>query len=452
MRIALAAEGSRGDIHPLLALGAALRAQGHEPVLCVPPDFVEAARAHGVAQRSVGPSVREYLTRQARVLHGSPLDLLREIQRYGKTVLAAHFEALPEAVRGADLVVAGGVQLAARSAAEVHGIPYRYVVYCPALFPSGEHGPPFLPLPPAPRWVHRAAWRVLRIGWNLGFRHSLNAYRAGLGLAPVSDLLSHYLGEHPLLAADRVLAPLPGDLAFEVAQVPCLHPFDASEPLPEKLEQFLSAGPPPVYFGFGSMTDPDPQASTAQILEVAARLGLRAILGSGWAGLGAGPLPEGVMAIGSVSHACLFSRVAAVVHHGGAGTTTTAARAGVPQVVVPHVLDQFYWARRVAALGIGVVAGSRRGLAVGVLAEALDAVLGNELVAERARELAGRLRGERMRATAAVEALVRPTAAVRASARAPSRAAHRWPAPGGGSGGSAGGPASPSRRLSGGGT
>ncbi|WP_297827760.1 nucleotide disphospho-sugar-binding domain-containing protein, partial [Mycobacterium sp.] len=40
-------------------------------------------------------------------------------------------------------------------------------------------------------------------------------------------------------------------------------------------------------------------------------------------------------------------------HHGGAGTTTTATRAGTPQVVVPQVVDQPYWAGQVADLGIG---------------------------------------------------------------------------------------------------
>jgi vancomycin aglycone glucosyltransferase len=45
--------------------------------------------------------------------------------------------------------------------------------------------------------------------------------------------------------------------------------------------------------------------------------------------------------------------VAAVVHHGGAGTTTAAARAGSPQVVVPQIYDQHYWAQRVQQLGIG---------------------------------------------------------------------------------------------------
>jgi len=394
MRIALAAEGTRGDIHPMIGLGVALRAEGHDLVLCCPPDFAEAARQHGLEHRTVGRSVREYLSGKAHVFHGGPIAVLREMQDYGNTILESQFAALPEAVRGAELVVAGGVQVAARSAAELCGVPYRYVAYCPAILPSTAHAPAFLPLA-LPRGANRAAWWLLRKGFNLTLRGALNGYRRALGLAPAADLFDHFVGERPVLAADRVLAPLPADLGFPVEQVPCLHLFDEREPLPAKLESFLASGPPPVYLGFGSMTDPDPRATTAQLLEAIAASGQRALLGSGWAGIGEGPLPEGVMTIGSVSHASLFSRCAAVVHHGGAGTTTTAARAGVPQVVVPHVLDQFYWAQRVTALGIGVMAGRRRGLGVGALAEAIRAVAGNELVEERARELGARLREER---------------------------------------------------------
>jgi vancomycin aglycone glucosyltransferase len=46
--------------------------------------------------------------------------------------------------------------------------------------------------------------------------------------------------------------------------------------------------------------------------------------------------------------------VAVAVHHGGSGTTTVTSMSGTPQVVVPHRYDQFYWAQRVEALGIGV--------------------------------------------------------------------------------------------------
>ena len=72
----------------------------------------------------------------------------------------------------------------------------------------------------------------------------------------------------------------------------------------------------------------------------------------GWAGLGDVPLPEHVFCVGPVAHARLFPRTALVVHHGGAGTTTTTARAGVPQLVIPHAVDQYYWGGRVAELGL----------------------------------------------------------------------------------------------------
>lgn len=45
--------------------------------------------------------------------------------------------------------------------------------------------------------------------------------------------------------------------------------------------------------------------------------------------------------------------MAAVVHHGGAGTTGAAFRAGVPQVVVPFMVDQPFWGQVVQARGVG---------------------------------------------------------------------------------------------------
>lgn len=80
------------------------------------------------------------------------------------------------------------------------------------------------------------------------------------------------------------------------------------------------------------------------MLEAARLAGVRLLLSHGWAALGEGEaLPTTALAIGPQPHGKLFPRCAAVVHHGGAGTTATAARAGVPQLVVPHCGDQFYW-------------------------------------------------------------------------------------------------------------
>ena len=51
-------------------------------------------------------------------------------------------------------------------------------------------------------------------------------------------------------------------------------------------------------------------------------------------------------------HTLLFPKMAAIVHHGGSGTTATAARAGVPQIIVPHMTDQYYFAERLPRHGI----------------------------------------------------------------------------------------------------
>jgi vancomycin aglycone glucosyltransferase len=106
-----------------------------------------------------------------------------------------------------------------------------------------------------------------------------------------------------------------------------------------------------VYVGFGSMRAPKDIARVA--IEVIRAQGRRALLSRGWAGLAPVDDRDDCFAVGEVNQQALFGRVAAVVHHGGAGTTTTAARAGAPQVVIPQMADQPYWAGRVAGLGIG---------------------------------------------------------------------------------------------------
>jgi len=142
------------------------------------------------------------------------------------------------------------------------------------------------------------------------------------------------------------------------------------------------------------MPDPVPGRTTRLILEATERAGIRAIIGGGWAGLGQGPLPEGVATVSEVSHPALFPRCAAVVHHGGAGTTTTAARAGVPQILVPHLLDQYYYAHRLWQLGVAPASIERGKLTAALLAGALGALADNEFVAERARALGEDLRSD----------------------------------------------------------
>ena len=177
---------------------------------------------------------------------------------------------------------------------------------------------------------------------------------------------------------------------MEVDQVGYLLPKDDT-PLPPKLESFLEAGPAPVYLGFGSMMGSDPAGTTRLLLDAIELAGCRAVLATGWAGLGDGALPDSVFRAGPLPHSSLFPRVAAVIHHGGAGTTATAARSGVPQIIVPHLLDQYYWGHRAHLAGVAPPPLPRTKLSAARLAELISASTDNELLTERARELAERL-------------------------------------------------------------
>jgi UDP:flavonoid glycosyltransferase YjiC (YdhE family) len=137
----------------------------------------------------------------------------------------------------------------------------------------------------------------------------------------------------------------------------------------------------------------------------------RALVARGWAGLASIDDAGDCFTVGEVNQQALFGRVAAVVHHGGAGTTTAAARAGAPQVVIPQMADQPYWAGRVADLGIGA-AHNGPTPTTGSLSAALSTALTPQTRA-RAAAVAGTIRpdGATVAATLLTGAISRTVAA-----------------------------------------
>jgi len=157
-----------------------------------------------------------------------------------------------------------------------------------------------------------------------------------------------------------------------------------------ELLDFLHKDKPPVYFGFGSIKDPSAAADTTELIVEALKIsGKRGILATGWSGMTvSNNLSDEIFIIESAPHSWLFPQMAAVVHHGGAGTTAAGLRAGVPSIIIPHSNDQFAWGRRVYELGIGSKPIPRKKLNAKKLAEAIEAVLSNEI--KDAAKLIGR--------------------------------------------------------------
>ncbi|MFH8841906.1 glycosyltransferase [Streptomyces sp. NPDC017868] len=391
MRVLLMAYGSRGDVEPMLALGTALQALGAEVRVCAPPDFAELLDGVGIPLVPLGPSLRDMATKAVTETAKPPVESLPE---RAARMVATTYQAVVTAIEGCDAVVATGLlpaAAAARSAAEELGIPYLFVAYFPTYLPSPHHPPlawPGRPLPPGVT-DNRVLWDQNAEHLNALFGEAVNTHRSAIGLPPVDDVRDHVFTDRPWLAADPLLSPWPQPADLDVVQTGAWTRPD-ERPLPAELEAFLDAGEPPVYVGFGSMPVRDPHDVTRAVVEAARARGHRVLLSRGWADLALTDEDGDCFLVGEVNHQALFGRVAAVVHHGGAGTTTTAARAGVPQIVVPQMADQPYWAGRVAELGIGV---SHDGPTPTF--DSLSAALGTALtpdIRSRARELAAAIR------------------------------------------------------------
>lgn len=131
----------------------------------------------------------------------------------------------------------------------------------------------------------------------------------------------------------------------------------------------------------------NPEAAGRMALEALAHTGQRGILAAGWGGLTVGNVPPTVYLLEAIPHAWLFPQLAAIVHHGGAGTTAAALRAGVPSIVVPFMGDQAFWGRRVAALGVGPAPMARKSLRSTQLSQAIDRVLRDTAMHQRAAAL-----------------------------------------------------------------
>ena len=351
MRILLSTIGSWGDVQPLVALGLQLKQLGQDVHMCVPPDFRDWIEGLGMTVTLIGPELRS--TGKANPVAAPPTaEQMRQIM---EGTVATQFETISAAAQGCDVIVgATALQIAAPSIAEKMGISYFFVAYCPAVLPSTHHAPPVLAMlgdkPAGAKTDYSELWAKDAQRWNDHWSSPLNAHRAKLGLEPISEVLRHILTDQPWLACDPTLGPWPDPADESVFQTGAWFLKD-DRPLSGELEEFLDAGDPPIYFGFGSIRAPENLSRV--MIESARALGRRAILLRGWAELSLMDHEPDCIAIGEVNHQALFRRVAAIVHHGGAGTTHAAARSGAPQVIIPQHYDQHYWAGRIQQLGIG---------------------------------------------------------------------------------------------------
>lgn len=355
MKFAIAVHGTRGDIEPVTAVALELMRRGHEVRMAVPPnlvDFAESAGVPGVV--SYGPDSQKQL--EAEVFREwfklrNPVTVFHQGREYITDGWQQMGETLREIADGADLILTGTTyQEVAANVAEFYGIPLAALHYFPAR--ASSRGLPVQ----VPLALAKPAFAVAEWGhWRL-LKPADDEQRRRLALPDSHVRATRRIidnGTLEIQAYDKVFfpgleeqwggrRPLVGSITLQM-------PTDDDE----SVSQWMAAGTPPIYFGFGSMPVEDPAEAIRMITEVCAELGERALICSGVLALSEEPTAEHVMVVRSANHSAVFPRCRAIVHHGGAGTTAASVRSGVPTLVLWVGADQPVWAGRIKRLGVG---------------------------------------------------------------------------------------------------
>ena len=394
-RFALLTYGSRGDVEPFVALGVALQRAGHVVRLAAPRPFARLARDRGltfVPIESDPDQLALALTDRAGL---SWPRMIGSMIQHVLPLAASAFHSTMEAAEGADVIVHSFMMTdAGHTLAVARGIPEVSAQLFPVFLPTGAFpgvAAPDLPLGPRyRRATHTLNTAIFKYGGRLLYRR-VQSQNRDLPEVAAWPFDGPSAGRLPILFAysPHVLPPPPEWPPNATVTGYWVLPLPDGWAPPHDLEAFLDAGPPPVYFGVGSMRTERMRSLVMTAIEGILAAGQRGVLS----------VPPGSVVdlprdrfrlVEGIPHTWLLRRMSLVIHHGGAGTTGAAIRAGVPSVATPYTADQAFWARRVRGLGVGPAPVPAHRLTPKRIAAMIDEMLKDGGMGRRAAEL-GRL-------------------------------------------------------------
>lgn len=341
MKIAIFVYGSRGDVQPMLALATALKEKGHDILFIANPENEEFVKSYGCRFVPFGPNVKEQIRENAR-LKRSPFKASASAMKEFKGYIENQMNRLPEIIKGSDLILNAGLGMGVSTAADIANVPYRFIIFYPMLLGAGTEGP-F-----SGRFKEKAGVFMA----NVLLRSSINKVRAKAGIEPIKDVSRSYAGKHVIVAVEPSLNHVKKGVTARYTQTGYMF-LPAKDRLPGYVEEFIAAGPPPVFIGFGSNPIYYPHELSRMFENISQETKQRLIVSRGWSELSISSSSANVLYVDEMPYEFLFPKMAAVIHHGGTGTMAYAARAGVPQAGFPYMADQFSNRDQIAKLGIG---------------------------------------------------------------------------------------------------
>lgn len=390
-KVLLCPSGSDGDIFPMLTFALELKKRGHQVKVCSLPNAQSLFESHGVEFVVGGLDIKAWSTGK-NVRQDSISSFLSQV-KFLREDIKKQFEVLKEVAKDADVIFSGGYNMAAPSIAELYNIKHYHVFHVPNVYPTSDHPCMMVPWQKLPKILNSFSWTLNALNNNWCFLDTINQERAKLHLPSIQNVWEHILKDS-IMGVDPVLYEMPKDFTKIHHQTGYWYPT-IEEELPKDLTQFLEKENNVFYFGFGSMPTSEKTEIMNTLKKVCEKLNMKAIVSKGWADFeleNKNDKDQNIFMIGKVSHQKLFAKIRFAIHHGGPGTVSTAAKAGIPQIIVPHILDQFYWGNRINQLGAGPEPLNRRNFSVEKLQGTIEALIENPSYFENAKDLQEKLK------------------------------------------------------------
>lgn len=403
MRITVVAVGSRGDTQPFVALAQRLSQAGHTVRVCAGDNFADFITGYGLEFAPLGVDMHYVVNvRMPEVLESGRniIQTLRTIAREGMVWADQMWEGVQAACVDSEALVANILGVGAYNIAERRGIPLVWVYSVPMVGRTRTAPPMLFPIQRDLGPVNRLTHRLMEFGIWQAMRRPVNKWRRESRMEPLpffgwpfdklrGRLVPTLYGHSPAVLPK----PIDWPTHYHTTGYWFLDAPEQWQP-PDHLVDFLDSGPAPIYIGFGSMSNREPEEVTEIVLAALKKSGQRGLLFTGWGGVSASDMPDDVLLMERAPHDWIFPRMAGVVHHGGVGTTAAGFRAGVPTLVVPFFGDQFFWGRKAHELGVGVQPVPRKKLDGDRLATAIQQLTEDESIRQRAAHLGQRIRAE----------------------------------------------------------
>jgi UDP:flavonoid glycosyltransferase YjiC (YdhE family) len=347
----MVSRGSQGDIYPYLALAKKLQERGHDVSLNIPFQFEQFAKAAGVPYTIENDDI-------VNMISNEKLNF-KDLLEWTGRVIHQQFQDLVPMVAGCDVFVASNTEFAAPSIAEYTNKTLIRTAFAP-LIPSKKIMPAVIPVVKPNFFITPSLmWSLINSGMNMMSKKNLNIGRKKLNMTPIKNQ-AEYAPSH----ANNLLmfSPTVGETDSGWKYKWGISGYCFNDGLPYK-EEVLTAflefikkdDRPALFFSLGSINGAFHNILVEWLLEICHAHNYRMVVGSGWWKVGAAiEKNDDFFLLDSViPHNLVLPHCAASIHHGGSGTTHSAVRCGKPQMVVPHLLDQHYWANRTKILGLG---------------------------------------------------------------------------------------------------